>query len=70
MNTSELCVWECQGTIRDTLGTSALIKSDPNHRSAFFLQKKDPTPRMTQDLLTRRHGKPTCRDHDILLSRG
>ena len=49
-HTSELCVWECQGTVWDTLGTSALIRIDPSRRSAtiFFTKKKNPTPRMTQ----------------------
>ena len=45
MNTSELCVWECQGTIRDTLGTSASTKTGPKPTNLdsvgfIFLDKK------------------------------
>ena len=46
MNTSQLCVWECQGTIRDTLETSASTKIGPKPTnldsvgSIFFGPKK------------------------------
>ena len=43
MNTSELCVWECQGTIRDTLGTSALTRTGhkPPNLDRFLGGKKN-----------------------------
>ena len=46
MNTAELCIWECQGTIRDTLGTSALTRTGPKppNLDRFLLQKHDLSP--------------------------
>ena len=46
MNISELCVWECQGTIRDTLPALRWSELTLNHQTwnrldSFFCYKKN-----------------------------